>query len=42
MGEDGGVGLAMLKKRALTGNPMLSLTPNGAKVVRLMRDLTEE
>ncbi len=39
--EEGGVGLAMLKKRAVLGNPMLSLTPNGPKVVRLMRDLTE-
>ncbi len=40
LSEDGGIGLAMLKKRTVAGNPMLSLTPNGAKVVRLMKDLT--
>jgi len=40
VGDAGGLGLAMLKKRALTGQPALSFAPNGPKIVRPMRDLT--
>jgi hypothetical protein len=41
VGHAGGLGLAMLKKRALPGQVALSFAPNGPKRVRLLRDLTE-
>jgi hypothetical protein len=39
--ETGGLGLAMLKNRAVVGQSMLSFSPKGPKVVRLMRNLVE-
>jgi len=39
--ETGGLGLAMLKNRAVVGVQALSFSPKGPKVVRLMRNLVE-
>ena len=39
-GQSGGLGLAMLKKRALAGQAAISFSPAGPKIVRLIRDLT--
>jgi len=40
--QDGkALGLAMLKLRALTGYTLLSFSPNGPKIVQLVKDLTQ-
>jgi hypothetical protein len=41
VGDAGGLGLAMLKLRALPGQTTLSFRPNGPKMVRMLRNLTE-
>jgi folate-binding protein YgfZ len=41
LSETGGIGLAMLKNRAVAGKQLLSFSPNGPKVVKLSRNLTE-
>jgi folate-binding protein YgfZ len=39
LSETGGLGLAMLKNRVVSGRPFLSFSPNGPKVVKLVRNL---
>ena len=39
--ETGGLGLAMLKNRVVSDKTMLSFSPNGPKVVKLAKNLTE-
>jgi folate-binding protein YgfZ len=41
LNESGGLGLAMLKNRAVAGQPLLSFSPKGPKVVKLVRNLVE-